>query len=45
MTNATETRRITVVLPLPLVERLRRQLKPGEGMNEYVKRVLLEVAK
>ena len=35
-----ETRRLTVVLPIPQVEALRRQLRPGEGMNELLKRLI-----
>jgi hypothetical protein len=35
-----ETRRLTVVLPLPEVEALRRELKPGEGMNELLRRII-----
>jgi hypothetical protein len=38
--NNTETRRLTVVLPLPEVERLRKLCRPGEGMNELLRRVL-----
>jgi hypothetical protein len=39
-----ETRRLTVVLPLPQVEALRRLQRPGEGMNELLKRLLAELA-
>ena len=39
----TETRRLTVVLPLPQVEALRRLQRPGEGMNELLKRLLAEL--
>jgi len=35
-----ETRRLTVVLPIPQIEALRRQLRPGEGMNELLKRLI-----
>jgi len=35
-----ETRRLTVVLPLPQIEALRQQLRPGEGMNELLKRLI-----
>ena len=45
MHPTTETRRLTVVLPLPEVERLRRLCRPGEGMNELLKRVLQEVGR
>lgn len=45
MTPATETRRLTCVVPVSVVERLRLQLRPGESMNELLKRVLVEVAK
>lgn len=38
---ADETRRLTVVLPVAVVERLRQKLQPGEGMNELLKRVLM----
>ena len=40
-----ETRRLTCVVPLWVVERLRPKLRPGESMNELLKRVLVEVAK
>ena len=43
MSNS-ETRRLTVVLTVAEVERLRRLCMPGESMNELLKRVLLEVA-
>ena len=36
----TETRRLTLVLPLPEVEALRRQLRPGEGMNQLLRRII-----
>lgn len=39
----TETRRLTVVLPLPQVEALRRLQRPGEGMNELLKRLITEL--
>jgi hypothetical protein len=45
MHPTTETRRLTVVLPLPEVERLRRLCRPGEGMNELLKRLLQEVGR
>jgi hypothetical protein len=35
-----ETRRLTVVVPLPQVEALRRLLRPGEGMNELLRRIV-----
>jgi hypothetical protein len=35
-----ETRRLTVVLPLPQIESLRRQLRPGEGMNDLLRRIV-----
>lgn len=35
-----ETRRLTIVLPLAEVEALRRQLRPGEGMNELLRRII-----
>jgi hypothetical protein len=35
-----ETRRLTVLVPLPQIEALRRQLKPGEGMNDLLKRLI-----
>jgi hypothetical protein len=44
MSNS-ETRRLTVVLTVAEVERLRQYLQPGESMNELLKRVLAEVAK
>jgi hypothetical protein len=43
MTTATSTRRLTVILPLPQVEALRRLQRPGEGMNELLKRLLTEL--
>jgi hypothetical protein len=43
--NNTETRRLSVVLPLTEVERLRRLCRPGEGMNEMLKRLLQEVGR
>ena len=36
----TETRRLSIVLTLPEVEALRRQLRPGEGMNELLRRIV-----
>ena len=36
----TETRRLTVLLPLPQIDALRQQLRPGEGMNELLKRLI-----
>ena len=36
----TETRRLTVLVPLPQIEALRQQLRPGEGMNELLKRLI-----
>lgn len=38
-----ETRRLTVVLPVQQVEALRRLQRPGEGMNELLKRLLAEL--
>jgi len=35
-----ETRRLTVVVTLQQVEALRRLLRPGEGMNELLKRLI-----
>jgi hypothetical protein len=35
-----ETRRLTVLVPLPQIEALRRQLRPGEGMNDLLKRLI-----
>jgi hypothetical protein len=35
-----ETRRLTVLVPLSQIEALRRQLKPGEGMNDLLKRLI-----
>jgi hypothetical protein len=35
-----ETRRLTVVVPLPQIEALRRLLRPGEGMNELLHRLI-----
>jgi hypothetical protein len=35
-----ETRRLTVVVTIPQVEALRRLLRPGEGMNELLKRLI-----
>jgi hypothetical protein len=37
-----ETRRLTVLVTLQQVEALRQLLRPGEGMNELLKRVLME---
>lgn len=34
------TRRLTLVLTLPEVEALRRQLRPGEGMNDLLRRIV-----
>jgi hypothetical protein len=34
------TRRLTVVVTLQQVEALRRQLRPGEGMNELLHRLI-----
>jgi hypothetical protein len=36
----TETRRLTIVVTLPEVESLRRQLRPGEGMNDLLRRII-----
>jgi hypothetical protein len=44
MSNS-ETRRLTVVLPLPEVERLRAHLHPGESMSDLLRRVLQEVGR
>ena len=38
-----ETRRLTVVLPVQQVEALRRLQRPGEGMNELLKRLITEL--
>jgi hypothetical protein len=38
-----ETRRLTVLVPLPQVEALRRLQRPGEGMNELLKRLIDEI--
>jgi hypothetical protein len=35
-----ETRRLTLLLPLPEIEALRRQLRPGEGMNDLLRRIV-----
>jgi len=35
-----ETRRLSIVLTLPEVESLRRQLRPGEGMNDLLRRIV-----
>jgi hypothetical protein len=45
MTMNTETRRLTVVLPLPEVERLRQHQRPGESMADLLRRVLQEVGR
>ena len=45
MHPSTETRRLTVLLPLAEVERLRKLCRPGEGMNEMLKRLLQEVGR
>jgi hypothetical protein len=36
----TSTRRLTVLVTLPQIEALRRQLRPGEGMNELLHRLI-----
>ena len=36
----TETRRLSIILTLPEVESLRRQLRPGEGMNDLLRRIV-----
>jgi hypothetical protein len=36
----TETRRLALVLTLPEIEALRRQLRPGEGMNDLLRRIV-----
>lgn len=36
----TETRRLSIVLTLPEVEALRRHLRPGEGMNDLLRRIV-----
>jgi len=36
----TKTRRLSIVLTLPEVESLRRQLRPGEGMNDLLRRIV-----
>lgn len=38
-------RRLTVLLPVAEVERIRRLCRPDEQMSDMVRRVLLEVAK
>ena len=35
-----ETRRLTVLVPLPQIEALRRLQRPGEGMSELLKRLI-----
>lgn len=40
-----DTRRLTVVLPLPEVERLRAHLLPGESMADLLRRVLQGVGR
>jgi hypothetical protein len=35
-----ETRRLSVVVPVQQVEALRRLQRPGEGMNELLKRLI-----
>lgn len=45
MHPTTETRRLTVVLPLPEVERLRQHLLPGESMADLLRRVLQGVGR
>ena len=35
-----ETRRLTVALPVHQVNALRRLQRPGEGMNELLKRIV-----
>ena len=35
-----ETRRLTVVLPLPQIEALRRLQRPKEGMNDLLHRLI-----
>jgi hypothetical protein len=36
----TPTRRLTLLLTLPEIEALRRQLRPGEGMNDLLRRIV-----
>jgi hypothetical protein len=36
----TTTRRLTICLTLPEVEALRCQLRPGEGMNDLLRRIV-----
>ena len=36
----TPTRRLTICLTLPEIEALRRQLRPGEGMNDLLRRIV-----
>lgn len=43
--STNETRRLAVVLPLSEVERLRQYLRPGEGFNDLLRRVLQEVGR
>ena len=45
MDTTTETRRLTVVLPLTEVERLRAFLMPGESMADLLRRVLQQVGR
>lgn len=40
--NATETRRLSVVLPVREVEQLRKLLRHDESMNDLLKRLLHE---
>ena len=35
-----ETRRLTVVVTLQQIDALRRLLRPGEGLNELLKRLI-----
>jgi hypothetical protein len=43
--NRGETRRLTVLLPLAEVERLRQHQRPGESMADLLRRVLQEVGR
>jgi hypothetical protein len=43
--STNETRRLAVVLPVAEVERLRQYLRPGEGFNDLLRRVLQEVGR
>ena len=40
--NTIETRRLSVLLTVSEVERLRKLLRPDEGMNDLLRRLLRE---